>query len=260
VGLDNTVGFTNSFAMGRDNVAGDYNTMAMGRASTTHSLNNFAFGSECRAGYGDYPNNVAFGGYYVHADGYNSQAFGYYSQIDVGAAYGTILGGFTTTIEATNCLAHGKTAGADITGQRAFSAQTGSGSSDVGPYPKGPANGQWSFVANEAGLGSPSTTIPIPTDDGRAYSFQVNIVMNHLSGSPTNRGSFVVSQMLAYNSGGTATVVGSPVFTAVTDGADIANVTTSITASGSDVQFIFTRNAAALSYRMTYWIAFTERN
>ena len=256
VGRSNTA-FENSFALGQNCGADDYNTVAIGNFTTTHSLNNFAFGSRCRAGYGDYPGNVAFGGYYAYADGYNSQAFGYYTQITPGSAYSTALGGFATTVEARNCLAHGKTAGADIIGQRAFSAQTASGGSSAGSFPFGPANAQWSFVAHSGGLGNPSTTISIPTDTGRAYSFMVNIVMNATTGD-ANRGSFVVSQMLAHNSAGTATIVGSPSFTAITDGADIANVTTSITASGANVQFVFTRNAAALNYTLGYWISFME--
>jgi trimeric autotransporter adhesin len=257
-GYYNTLAGDNSLAVGYRCEANDYNTVAIGKGTTTHSLNNFAFGSYCRAGYGDYPGNVAMGGYYCYADGYNSQAFGYYSQIDVGAGYSTILGGFTTTIEAQNCMAHGKTAGADITGQRAFSAQISSGSSDVGPYPKGPANAQWSFIAHEVGFGA-SVDIDIPTDTGRAYSFQINMVVNHVAGTPTDRGSFVVSQMLVHNTAGTATLVGSPVFTAITDGSDIANVTTAITTSGANVRFTFTRNAGVLPYRIAYYISFIER-
>ena len=105
-----------------------------------------------------------------------------------------------------------------------------------------------------------SVDIDIPTDSGRAYSFQINMVMNDTGGTPANRGSFVVSQMLAYNNGGTATLVGTPAFTAITDGTDIANFTTSITTSGTNVRFTFTRNAATLGYRIAYWISFIEKD
>ena len=262
VGYSNVVDGNNSIAIGANNNAGDYQTVAIGHDTTTYSLNNFAFGSECRAGSGDYPNNVAFGGYYTFADGYNSQAFGYYAQITPGSAYGTVLGGFATTIEATNCFAHGKTAGADIVGQRAFSAQTLSGGSSSGTFPFGPANAQLSFFAHEAFIAGAtgSVDIDIPTDDGRAYSFMINMVMNDVGATPANRGSFVVSQMLAYNDGGTATVVGSPSFTEITDGTDIANFTTTITTSGANVRFTFTRNAATLGYRIAYWISFMEKD
>lgn len=260
VGQDNFA-YENAFALGRDNMASDYNTIAFGRGSQALSLNNFAFGSLCRAGYGDYPNNVAFGGYYAYADGYNSQAFGYQARINSGAAYSTILGGFASTIEATNCLTHGKTAGADIIGQRAFSAQTSSGGSSAGSFPFGPANSQWSFVAHELvfASGEATETITIPLDDERAYSFQVNIIANELTaGTPANRGSFVNTQFLVYQNGGTAALVGTPALTAVTDGTDIANFTTAIGVSGSDLTITFTRNAATLNYFIAYWVSFIE--
>jgi len=263
IGYNNT-SETSCFTLGYDNTATGYIGVAIGRGSKADDGAgggwNFAFGSNCEAGTGGDPHNVAFGGYYTYANGYNTFAHGYYSQNT--GQYSAILGGFAATCEANNTFAQGKTAGADIVGQRAFSAQIASGGSSAGAFPLGPANAQWSFVAHEILIGgaTASVDIDIPTDSGRAYSFQINMVANEIVGSPANRGSFVVSQMLAHNSAGTATIVGSPVFTTITDGTDIANFTTAITTSGANVRFTFTRNAATSPYRIAYYISFIEKD